>query len=157
MLQDKEDHGTSKKGSKVWSSKGKMGTFLIGFDILQALQVLSETPGRIPGLSIGSDHQGRSPRRRRNGSGGRWWIRGCSDRRLARTLWWSILRRFPVRSYTISMGISLQQQVKDYRLPRRKDVFQRWPTCFLHRLGSTPGRCSRQKPVFKLFRYRIRI
>jgi hypothetical protein len=41
-----------------------MGTFSIGFSILQTLQVLSKMPGRIPGLSSGSDCQGRSPRRR---------------------------------------------------------------------------------------------
>jgi hypothetical protein len=38
-----------------------MGTFLIGFGIVQTLQVLSKMPGKIPGLSSGSDHQGRSP------------------------------------------------------------------------------------------------
>jgi hypothetical protein len=38
-----------------------MGTFLVGFSILQTLQILSKTPGRIRGLSSGSDCQGRSP------------------------------------------------------------------------------------------------
>jgi hypothetical protein len=60
-----------------------------------------------------------------------------SEQRLACTFAWSILRRFSVRNYTISTGISVLKQVKDYQLPRHKDALQGWPACFLRRLGST--------------------
>jgi hypothetical protein len=41
VLQNKENHEISK--SEAWSSKGKIGTFPIGFNILQTLQVLNKT------------------------------------------------------------------------------------------------------------------
>jgi hypothetical protein len=46
-----------------------MGTFPTGFSILQALQVLHKTPGRIPGLGIGSDRQGCPPPPKAGGMG----------------------------------------------------------------------------------------
>jgi hypothetical protein len=49
------------------------------------------------------------------------------------------------------MGISVQKQVKDYQLPRRKDALQGRPACFLHKLGNTP------RPMFEHQQPAIRV